>query len=254
MSDDAEHIYELRDEFDAQEQRYERGLAAAAAAEAEDESGTLRVRLDERVPVVTVDTGWRTHHEPSALGAALIGVVAALSTERFEQAGAALEGDAPRARPVPSLGNTAAGQTQFAFEERGERLDPSAMLNRLAEFIDTVHAGIDETFRTVAERSSAARSAESVPGHVTAELRGQNLSALRFDEEWLARADAAQITREANEAIEAAFRRAADETPAQPLDGTPLAEFGALVSDPTALSRYLLDGDDVSAGTTPEGR
>jgi hypothetical protein len=249
MSDEAERLYQLRDEFDIEAQRQEIARDAATTSIAEDEFRTIEVELVDGVPAVTVRDGWKQRRDATELGSDIMGVVLSLGLKRLEESQQAAPDTAPRARPTPSVGATPAGLAQTAIDQRGDELDPSVLLGRLTSMIDTIASGMEETMRTLVERGSVATEAESLPGHVTAELRGRTLHGLRFDEEWLEYAGPGEISRETNEAIAAAVRLAAAETPPNPLEGTPLAGFASVLDDPAAMSRYLLGEEDFSAPT-----
>lgn len=252
MSDEAERLYELRDEFDAEAQRYAAAEAAASAVSGSDESGTIEVELHGTKPTVKVREGWRRHHEPSGLGDAIMAVITAVGMKRLEQAQTAADESTAKARPIPTFGETPAALTQAALERHDDPFETTAALNRMLAMMDTIAEGIDETFRTIAGRGSTVREAESVPGHVTAQVRGAGLARLELDEDWLQYAGASEITRELSEAISAAVKRAEEETPANPLDGTPLEGLRSMLEDPAAVGRYLSGEEDFA--TRPEGR
>lgn len=247
MSFDVDGIFDLRDEFDRQSQRYEAAARAATASSASDASGSIGVSYDaaELTLTLTVRHGWQSSYHPSELGPAIVQTVAVLAGERLKQwtesVGESSEAPAPQTRPIAPSSRSVAAHMQDAVTAAGDSFDVTTAMSELMAMLQEVNAGIESVMTIAKQRAQAEHVGKSASGKVTATVDGSGtLTSLVFDENWLRDRQAAEITKAANDAVEAAARVAKAATPQNALVGTPLEKYAEALTDPEALSRILM--------------
>ena len=242
MRDD-DRVEDLRDDLDRRAQRYERANERISPVSATDRTGTVTVRLDSSgvFASVIVTDNWR--HELNAAGLAdavmeSFGLAGAERARVWGETVAQVQSDpSPQTRPVPPLHTTLAGQLQEIADRDGA--PPSeATVEALHAMIADIRTGMREVFGKVETRMHDRLSGTSSSGHVTATVTGSGaLEALEFDERWLARAHAFNVSRECTEAITSGFAKVAD--PATLAEGTSLERVTRLTKDAEALAAFV---------------
>ncbi|WP_157497485.1 hypothetical protein [Leifsonia sp. Leaf264] len=240
---DADRILDFRDELDRDARAH---AAAPTMSTASDSSGSVGVAFDSdaRVLSVVVRDGWLATHAPSELGPVIVDLVVQLAAERARQWGETVAEDetARVATPLPPQSESPGALLQSALVDAGDSLDVAAMLGRMMTMLEEVNAGMDSAMQIVTTRLSTSHVATSAGGHARATVDGSGaVTALQLDEPWLRAESPADITREINQAI--AIAAAAGAAPTNPFVGTPLERYGALLDDPSALSRIFLGKD-----------
>lgn len=245
MADEADAIFDLRDEFDRRAQAFE-AAAAVSATRATDPSDSVVVDFDpaSRSLALTLRDSWRTVYEGAELGGVVVSTVAALAAERMRAWSTEIaesdERSAPATRPVSSHGDTPSARLRTTLEGIDDSAQVRDIMGEMLTMFDEVNAGLEGTMELISARASATHSGASAARHVTVELDGSGaVTSVVHSDDWIARARTADIERETNEAIAAAGRAAAAATTADVLAGTPLARYSGLLNDPDGLSRLL---------------
>lgn len=244
MSDDAERLYELRDEIDRDARMYEEAAGRALPDSFTDESGVITVRIDDRgVVSFDIDERWRDTIETSALADRLVEAFQALNAARVE-AWATHVGDAseqPRGpSPIPPVHDSVAAKLQDAILEQPET-GPAVekVLENVLAFLDDISANLDETFAGALQQG---RTEEFSPlsRHLSVELSGGgHLVAVSLSPTWADRSSGTQISRELNDALREAFEQATQTRDSRALAGTPLEKYGRFVDDQDAFVAFL---------------
>lgn len=240
---DADHILDFRDELSRDAQAYS---AAPTVSSASDASGSVSVEFDSATRVLSVIVGdrWQSAHRAEELGTVIVELVAQLAAERARQWGESVAEDegGHETTPLPPRSETPAEHVQAALADAGDSLDATAVLAQMMTMLEEVNAGMDAAMQIISARLSATHSAASAQGRVHATVDGSGaVTALVLDEDWLAGESAADITRAINQAIATAAASAT--APAEPLAGTPLERYAAVLDDPSALARILMGKD-----------
>lgn len=243
MADEAETIYELRDELARDAQAYEDAAARSLPTEASDDAEMIHVRVaDDGVPTITVRDGWLSAYEPGELAGEIMATLGRLSQARLEAwafgAGEALDVER-RNTPVPPLSETTAGKVKAALEaEKDESVAITAMLERVLTMLDDIADNLDSGFDDALRKGQATAAGTSSGRSVIVQVAPSgDLRSIELSERWLEATSADQISRE----ITAAIAMARDETPPSegPLDGTALAAYQRFVDDHDAFVRFL---------------
>ncbi|MEL4319823.1 YbaB/EbfC family nucleoid-associated protein [Leifsonia sp. YIM 134122] len=240
---DADHILDFRDELERDAAVYS---AIPTVSAASDTSGSVRVAFDSDTRVLSVVVGdrWKSAHRPDELGAVIVDLVVQLAAERARQWGETVAEDetVQTVTPLPPRNETPAAHVQAALADAGDSLDATAVLAQMMTMLEEVNAGMDTAMQIISARLSATHSAASAQGRVRATVDGSGgVTALVLDEEWLGTEPADSITRAINQAIASAASSAT--VPENPLAGTPLERYAAVVDDPSALARILMGKD-----------
>jgi DNA-binding protein YbaB len=254
MPDDArDQIDDIRDRADVDAQVLEQ-LKNAGPSEGFDDTRSVRVNLDTegKLAGIRVDPDWNRSLRDTELASAVIGAYQQAATQRLEAWGETIEraeADPPRPRPRPGMSDTTAGQLFERFEQSGATIDDTRAMNRLLDMLDELEGAMEAASAEADVMSETEVTGRSGSGHVTATVSGAgDPVGLEFDPRWLERAHAANIGREAADALEQARRRLAERTQ----ESAPFARLttlAALAENPADLATYLgLDDSPQSPG------
>jgi DNA-binding protein YbaB len=247
MADEADYVYDLRDEFDREAQRLTPPEGAPSLT-AEDESGVIRVEWerDSGALWVTVTEGWRAAYGEDGLGAAIIATVSAIGAgETAAWAEQLPDEDGIRTRPLTPVHDTPTGRFAEKLRERSGEIDLDVVTSRLFEVLGEIADGVDGALDLVRARVDEEIAGSTFAGNVTAVVNGVgNPVRIEFSTRWLRTASASVISNEVTQALDAARERVDPERLAHPLTGTGLARFANLPTDPDGLIRMIIDGED----------
>lgn len=245
MEFDGEEFYELHDRIAQETQRLTAAGDRELPSSATDESGTIRVSRDGRSAItVAIGDGWRSARQPDDLSAGVFEAIAALAaaqTAEWSEGFAEASDAGYPSVPTPPVSGSVAAKVQASLEADP---DGGAALTRTLEnvlaMLDDFAANIDETFAHASDVGRATFAAKSSDGNVEVEVGAAgDVLGITFSEHWLARATAAQISRELNATIAQATQVAADAQPQSPFEGTPLAGYQQWLDDPDVLVEQL---------------
>ncbi|MGN8025609.1 hypothetical protein [Microbacterium sp. 22242] len=247
MADDADYVYDLRDEFDREAQR----LATPEGAETRtvaDESGAISVEWERATDAIwiTLTEGWRSEYRPEELGGAIISTVSSIgTTESAEWAEQLPDEETVRTRPLPPVDDTPTGRFAEALRERRGEIDLDQVTTRLFEMLGEIADGVDGALDAVRARVDEEIVGSTFGGHATAIVNGVGTPLrFEFDQRWLATASASAISNEVTNALDIARERVEPARLAQPLAGTDLGRFATLATDPDRLTRMIIDGEE----------
>lgn len=241
MPDDSrDRIDDLRDSVDVDAQIADQ-LKNPGPSQGFDDTRAVRVDLDAegQLTGVKVDAGWQRSLRDGELAPAVLSAYQQAVTRRLEAWGQAAEQSTPRPRPRPGMHETVIGRVQERLEARGVTIDDTRTLNRLLDMLDELDTAIQQAEADADAMAATKVSARSGSGHVTATVSGAgNLVGLEFDQRWVGRAHAFNISRETMDALGEARRRLAQRT----AESAPFARLNALTAlarDPSALIEHL---------------
>lgn len=245
--DQTDAFADRRDEIDRMQQRFERAKGAANGTfSGADASGTVTVTVTEsgHFTDVRVATNWRDEVPPEALEGAVMDARTAAAMARMGEWGNALAEEldepAPQTRPLTPVYESLAGRIDEFVTRNASPEESQAMTDAMAEFLQEVIASIDEATAEMERAQRAEIVGTSEAGHVRVVVNGTgDVVGVRFDEQWLQRAHAANIGRETVQAQGAALRAVSGRSVASVLASTRLGELEALTRDPEALARRL---------------
>lgn len=250
MSDEAEEIFALRDEFDRQRQVFQAAAQRDLVDSASDDSGEITIVLPRQDADLEIRIGgkWKDHYAPSDLAQGILQTYAKLAAARMAAwAEGVSEEQALEHRATPIDPSSDATATATAIREGidGREMtteNVTSMMERTLSLLEEMDRGFAETFDIASNRVRGVQAGETFSGFATVEITGGgDLADVSFSQRWLAGASGQSVTAELRNAIQAA-RQEANNAPAvtNPLAGTPLEKLHGLVADPEAFTNYLL--------------
>lgn len=234
MTNAAEELALLREDADVRLQQMDRIEARAEPTTAEDESGEVVVRLDKQgmVHAVTIGFAWDRSLKREELPVAVIEALGKAKMARLEhwgEAAASVE-DEPADRPRPMDTTRSAVtvlQERLAGASTQETQDYiEGMLRDLQEGVEEANAALDAHL----ERSHTGRSSS---GRVSATaIANGDVTAVEFDDAWLAKAHPANLGREVTQAVTDAITRSQRDGLAAAIRASKLSRLAELAVAP----------------------
>lgn len=251
MSDEAEEIFALRDEFDRQRQVFQAAAQRDLADSASDDSGEITIVLPRQDADLEIRIGrkWKDYYAPSDLAQGILQTYAKLATARMAAwAEGVAEEQTVERRATPIDPSSDATATAIREGIDGREMTPenvTSMMERTLSLLEEMDRGFAETFDIASNRVRGVQTGETFSGFATVEITGGgDLADVSFSQRWLAGASGQSVTAELRNAIQAARPGNNHATAvSNPLAGTPLEKLHGLVADPAALASYLLGKD-----------
>lgn len=240
-------LAQFRDELDVQAQKLEAAFKKAAGSfTGVDSTGSVQATVTEagRVTGVTVAQDWADELDVDTLGAAVLEAIHVAQSAYLEELTAAAdEQDAappPAVRPLPLPSESLGRQLQDLATGPMNSDELQAGMAELLGILQAVNDSIDQVQAQVVAFTKAEHTARSRSGHVKATVNGRgDILAVDFDKRWLVDAHEYNISREAQEACDAAYKLISERGVGDVIARSPLGQVAALGQDPQELARRL---------------
>jgi DNA-binding protein YbaB len=240
-------LAQFRDELDVQAQKLDAAFKKAAGSfTGVDNTESVQVTVTEagRVTGITVAQDWADELDADTLGAAVLEAVHVAQAAYLEELTAAAEeqeeAPPPPVRPLPLPSEGLAQQLQDLSSGPMNSDELQAGMAELLGLLQTVNDSIDQVQAQVVAFTKAEHTARSRSGHAKATVNGRGeLLAIDYDKRWLVNAHEYNISRETQEACDAAYKMISQRGVSDVIARSPLGQVAALGQDPQELARRL---------------
>ena len=246
MADDQfAELTQFHDDLDVQAQKLDAAFKAAAGPFAgfdSTESVTVTVTEAGRVTAVTVEQDWRDELSVDTLGAAVLEAIHAAQSAYLEELTVAAaeqdEAPPPPVRRLPAPTENLAQQLQDLASGPMTSDELQAGMVELLSLLQTVNDSIDQVEAQVVAFTKAKHTGRSRSGHVRATVNGRgDLLEIDYDKRWLVNAHEYNVSRETQEACDAAYRMISERGVSDIIARSPLGQAAALSQNPQELAR-----------------
>jgi DNA-binding protein YbaB len=214
--------------------------AAPAQTDGWDSRRAVRVTVDGSGRVVDAELGlsWRDILEPAELGAAVVEAVDTAEADRMD----AWKRATPQAADPADAGHGIPDLSDAGGPGRFRSLSDPAVQESTRELYYLAMDAIDRLGE--AGRAMDQATTDPVRGHspdrlVTVTVDGGRVTAVDFDQSWLSKAPAVEITRRLRAAFEAAAQAGPESAAVKALDDSSIRELREVSADPQELLRRL---------------
>jgi DNA-binding protein YbaB len=240
-------LAQFRDDLDVQAQKLDAALKAAAGPFTgvdSTESVTVTVTEVGRVTAVTVEQGWRDELGVDMFGAAVLEAIHAAQAAYLDELTVAAaeqdEAPPPPVRPLPAPSETLAQQLQDLSSGPMSSDELQAGMVELLGLLQSVSDSIDQVQAQVVAFTKATHTGRSRSGHVRVTVNGSGeILELDYDKRWLVNAHEYNVSRETQEACDAAYRMISERGVSDVIARSPLGQVAALGQNPQDLARRL---------------
>lgn len=245
MSEDhLEGLANLRDAMDRTTQEIEATQEALGAAQGQDETGAITVRIDKhgQFTDVTILEAWAELYEPEELGTAVLAAFTAATMARMEQWATGVEDQStepePVTRPLPPREEELAGRLESLIGDAD--IDTGTAMQGLLGYLDELDTAIDQALAAVDAQTEARVDGYDTRRQVQAVVEGNGaLIELIIDPDFAEGSHAFNISRAVTEAITSARQSAATATPEAMAPVHDLNAIVARAQDPQNLAAML---------------
>ena len=238
LSDLLGQLAGLQREASDLEARLERAEAAASDTAGRDPSEQVRVTLTPagRITATAIAPGWRSHLTTEELGNAVLAASREAASRRAETwAGELSRSDG---RTTSDQDVATPKSTTPAYNSRPQAPNNDS-IRGLWYLLQDATDRLDELASEATTRSQAVTTGSDSSGHVTVTLTGGNLSEVRFDPAWFARAGGREIGTAITAALTNAYATIDGLAERSLIHQWPFPDLERYTADPTALLTAL---------------
>jgi DNA-binding protein YbaB len=240
-------LAQFRDELDVQAQKLEAAFKKAAGSfTGVDGTESVQVTLTEagKVTGVTVAQDWADHLDADTLGAAVLEAVHAAQAAYLEELTVAADeqeaAPPPPVRPLPVPSEGLAQQLQDLASGPMNSDELQAGMVELLGLLQAVNDSVDQVQAQVVAFTKGEHTARSRSGHARATVNGRgDILRIDYDKRWLVNAHEYNISRETQDACDAAYGKISEHGVKDLIASSPLGQVAALGQDPQELARRL---------------